>query len=298
MSKANKQALLDYLNLPEEKTAALTKADLLKMARNKFLNNQPVLGVEEIAEESPVIISKIEESSDAIRQPTPISTIKDPNNEDQPSGPRLGEKGWTDFVLSLLHDEEKPNGKPKADGLRRIFSQVINGAIIENDVQIVGTATPENNNRATVIYKLTYVEDGLIKTRTDAADCSNTNARRPFSHHPTATAVTMAEGRCLRKIFQLNVIMDEESLGEDNDPANISFATQNQSLIINKLCESLNIDVMKFLEKYGVKIQPDKDLKDFTSFEEAQSMLKILTGFKKSVGTDGHIAIPTDIIKS
>ena len=67
-------------------------------------------------------IEKMEETN------TVVETKKIPNTTDLE---------WTDYVLSLLSDDEKINGNPTTDGLRRIFEIALNCRVVASTSNVV-----------------------------------------------------------------------------------------------------------------------------------------------------------------
>ena len=70
--------------------------------------------------------------------------------------PIITDLGWTEYVLSLLSDDEKIQGNPTTDGLRRIFEIAMDCVIIESTSDVVQSPQPANEKRATVVHSLSY----------------------------------------------------------------------------------------------------------------------------------------------
>jgi hypothetical protein len=172
--------------------------------------------------------------------------------------------GWTDYVLGLLSDDEKIKGNPTTDGLRRIFEKVIDCTVIHINTDVVQAPSPENEKRATVVYRIDYVLNDAsvpeaIKYRsvTGAADVYWGNCDKIYRNHPVAVAETRAEGRALRKALRLRKVIAAEEMAEeidDHPDANsVNKITNNQINFIDVIGQRLNIDIKKLLKSNGLE---------------------------------------------
>lgn len=170
--------------------------------------------------------------------------------------------GWTDYVLSLLSEDEKISGNPTTDGLRRIFETALDCTMIESTSSVVQSPSPENEKRATVVHSLTYVlnhsgDDPLPKTRTvsGAADVYWGNCDKVYRNHPVAVAETRAEGRALRRGLKLRKVVAAEELAKDiedhPDHNTVSKITNNQLNFIDVLSKRLDVNILKMIDKLG-----------------------------------------------
>jgi hypothetical protein len=166
--------------------------------------------------------------------------------------------GWNDYVLGLLSDDEKIDGNPTTDGLRRIFEIALNCEIIESTSSVVQSPSPENEKRATVVHQLAYVlkDDAApseIKTRvvSGAADVYWGNCDKVYRNHPVAVAETRAEGRALRRALRLRKVVAAEELAssiDDNpDHDSVNKISSNQISFIDSISQRLNINVKSLL---------------------------------------------------
>lgn len=220
---------------------------------------------------------------------------------------------WTDYVLSLLREDEKADGKyPKYNGLVRIAA-MLKFEIIDTTVQIVQSPEPANNNRATAIATIRYaLHEGSygipsgVYSQCDAADCSAINTRKPFSFHPVATASTMAQSRVLRKILRLNTHTAEEmnapdgiegKMAEEMDDRSRGITVLQKNLITS-VCQRLEIDLTKFLVEFlhldASKVTPET-LGTITE-TEAQHLMRQLQGFQKNPSDKEYIPTPDSIL--
>lgn len=167
--------------------------------------------------------------------------------------------GWTDYVLSLLSDDEKISGNPTTDGLRRIFEIAMNCAVIDSSSTVVQAPDPHNEKRATVVHSISYVlknmtpeqEELKYRTVSGAADVYWGNCDKTFRNHPVAVAETRAEGRALRRGLKLRKVVAAEELADvlEDDPngGNVSKISANQINFIDVLAQRLNINVLKLI---------------------------------------------------
>lgn len=166
--------------------------------------------------------------------------------------------GWNDYVLGLLSDDEKIEGNPTTDGLRRIFEIALDCVVISAETSVVQSPSPENEKRATVVHHLTYVLNGSDdtpttkqKTVSGAADVYWGNCDKIYRNHPVAVAETRAEGRALRRGLKLRKVVAAEELAsniEDNvDGDSVGKISNNQISFIDQMSKRLDINVEKLL---------------------------------------------------
>lgn len=176
------------------------------------------------------------------------------------SAPNINDIKWTEYVLSLLSEDEKIAGNPTTDGLRRIFEIALNCTVIEARTEVVQSPDPSNEKRATVIHAISYVlndipqdqEDFKYRSVMGAADVYWGNCDKVYRNHPVAVAETRAEGRALRRALRLRKVVAAEEISkeiEDNpDQDTVSKISNNQINFIDVMAQRLNINVMKLLE--------------------------------------------------
>jgi len=183
--------------------------------------------------------------------------------------PSINDIEWTDYVLELLSDDEKIQGNPTTDGLRRVFEIALDCVVVESTSEVSQSPEPNNGNRATVVHRLTYVLNDSkvnesIKTRTinGAADVYWGNCDKIFRNHPVAVAETRAEGRALRRALKLRKVVAAEEIAaeieDDIDGHNVGKVTNNQLNFMDVLCKRLNINAIKYLENQELSIDTDK----------------------------------------
>jgi hypothetical protein len=213
---------------------------------------------------------------------------------------RFNDPAWTDWVLDQLWDNEfvvKEDGKryPKADGLRRVFHNVV-GPIISmtRSVAQAPAASMENDysGMATIRVSLTYKLNDLpdqICVYDEVADCYDGNTIRPYSLHPSATASTMAEGRALRKIMNLKVLTIEEMSappGANKQRDSVPPMKEHQKNTIKTICKNIEIDPVK-----AVKYIVGKDVKDL-NIEDGAQIIGALSDWQ--ISKNGKFNIPAD----
>ncbi len=173
---------------------------------------------------------------------------------DMKLNPKMGEEGWTDYVLGLLRKDEMQDGNPTLFGLRRIAQQLIS-RIVECRTLVKQIPNPTNNFTATVVVEVTFTNYGGGKGGlwSGAADVSPANCMEEYAKHPTATAESRAEGRALRKALGINVhTVDEVGISpvDVNDDGLIS---SNQVSSIDMMATTrLHISVPALLSNLGI----------------------------------------------
>lgn len=206
--------------------------------------------------------------------------------------PSINDLNWTEYVLSLLSDDEKIAGNPTTDGLRRVFEIALECRIMSSTSNVVQTPTPENEKRATVVHSVTYAlnkapgdnPDLNIVTIEGAADVYWGNCDKVFRNHPVAVAETRAEGRALRRALRLRKVVAAEEIAkdiEDNPDKNtVSKISNNQINFIDVMAQRLNINVTKFLENNNIKIDNIYDI----LHEKAVEVIRLLSKYQQNVG--------------
>lgn len=206
---------------------------------------------------------------------------------------------WTQYVLSLLHLTEIVNGRPSVDGLRRIFRK-LEGRIVDSQARVIQAPNDAaNQGRAVVEFAITYLpyeNPEFPISITDAADCYWGNTAKPFCNHSTATAATMAEGRCLRKALGIRVLTNEEMQNpEGMDAESVEQRLQDENpapetvkVAIMRLAERQNIDMGKLLSFLDeVKT---KNISNISAME-GRFLMKKLNGYQQNTEP-----LPTEIL--
>lgn len=204
---------------------------------------------------------------------------------------------WTDYVLSMLSEDEKIAGNPTTDGLRRIFEIVLKCVVVSADTKVVQSPSPDNEKRATVVHDLSFVlidepNDSPSKYRSvsGAADVYWGNCDKVYRNHPVAVAETRAEGRALRRALKLRKVVAAEELAKDiedhPDHDSVTKITNNQLNFIDVLSKRLNINVDQLLNKLAVV----RDNVYNISHSDAVMVIKNLTEYQQ------QNTMPPDIV--
>ncbi len=180
-----------------------------------------------------------------------LSDIEDKMEEPIPD---MSDPSWSDYVLNQLTEEEKYNGNPTTDGLRRIVVKLL-GPIVRSMPIIAQCPNRDNGNHATIGWEIAikYQDNPMdIRTFGDVADVYSENTDALFAKHPSATASTKAEGRALRKALQLRHTLAAEEISNISVSESTNITTSQISWI-NLTCDKNNIDVNKLLQQSKTK---------------------------------------------
>lgn len=277
--KLTKPQLVEYLiktGYRVDAIGGMKRAALIQMAQNVPAEKLVALAEVE-AETTPEAVVPIETEASV------------PEDRSTPGG------DWTKYVLSQMTKGELVDGSPSCDGLRRVF-QILVGPIISCTIDIVQVPTPENAQRATAICTIEYkdIKTGLLHRRSDAADCFEGNSKYPFSNYPTATAATMAEGRCLRKAMNIRAVTLEEVSGTVDESvaklySNATPITAIQCKVIAEQAKQIGINIDKLIATMGDAIS-GTELKNLTS-NDAQAVFRKFREFDNFPAT-----IPPEIL--
>jgi len=205
--------------------------------------------------------------------------------------PKIYDIEWTDYVLSLLSDDEKINGNPTTDGLRRIFEVVLECKLVSCTTNVCQSPSPDNEKRATVVHSLSYVlkstesqtNDLNVVTVDGAADVYWGNCDKVYRNHPVAVAETRAEGRALRRALRLRKVVAAEEIAkeiEDHpDQSTVNKISNQQINFIDVLAQRLNINVSKLLEENKIE---SKNIYTLTH-ESAVDIIRMLSKYQQNM---------------
>lgn len=199
---------------------------------------------------------------------------------------------WNDYVLGLLSDDEKIDGNPTTDGLRRIFEIALNCSVVHSTSDVVQSPDPSNEKRATVVHTITYVLSSKDEEITDlnnhrtvsgAADVYWGNCDKTYRNHPVAVAETRAEGRALRRALKLRKVVAAEELATnlEDDPTgdNVSKISNNQINFIDVMSKRLNIDTLALVKQLGFDNNNVKSL----MHDDAVSIIRELSRHQQNI---------------
>jgi hypothetical protein len=207
--------------------------------------------------------------------------------------PHINDLEWSDHVLALLSDDEKIDGNPTVDGLRRIFEIALNCTVLESISNVVQVPEPANEKRATVTHTLRYVlnEDAgspsaiHLKTKavTGSADVYYGNCDKVYRNHPVAVAETRAEGRALRRALKLRkVVAAEELASTDEDTPDAFSVTKisgNQVSFIDQMAKRLNVNVVSLLASMNIVAHNISEV----SHEDAVNVIRELSKLQQNL---------------
>ena len=195
---------------------------------------------------------------------------------------------WTDYVLSLLGEDEKINGNPTTDGLRRIFETVLDCTIISATPTVVQSPDLANERRATVVYTMDYVLNNesvpdVLKYRSvsAAADVYWGNCDKIFRNHPVAVAETRAEGRALRKGLKLRKVVTADEIAKeviDHDQDNTNTINHSQLNFFDVFGKRLNINIKKLLDHLAINSTNIYNI----SYDDAVKTITTLSGYQQN----------------
>ena len=196
---------------------------------------------------------------------------------------------WTEYVLSLLSEDEKIHGNPTTDGLRRIFEIALDCRVISSNTKVVQSPDHNNEKRATVVHSIAYIlnsssdhAEKFNNVSTDgAADVYWGNCDKIYRNHPVAVAETRAEGRALRRALRLRKVVAAEEIAENIedhvDGDSIGKITTNQINFIDVLAQRLNINVFKTINELAISTDNIYNIK----YDDAVIIVKKLSDFQQ-----------------
>ena len=198
---------------------------------------------------------------------------------------------WNDYVLGLLNDDEKIDGNPTTDGLRRIFEIALECTVIESISEVVQSPDPNNEKRATVVHTIGYIlnsetspNSNLKKVVSGAADVYWGNCDKIYRNHPVAVAETRAEGRALRRGLKLRKVVAAEELSkeiEDNpDSGNIDRISEQQINFMDVLAKRSNINMRELLLDQSIDPATIKSI----SHDAAVGIIRELSKHQQNLG--------------
>jgi len=204
--------------------------------------------------------------------------------------PTIADIAWTDHVLGLLSEDEKIQGNPTTDGLRRVFETALNCVLIDSTSEVVQSPNPSNEKRATVVHSLTYIlkdipQDSPFNTVTvnGSADVYWGNCDKVFRNHPVAVAETRAEGRAFRRALRLRKVLAAEEVVEatedDIGPDNVTKITNNQINFIDVIAKRLDINVLGIIKMLDINEDSVKNI----LHEDALKVIRELSGYQQKV---------------
>jgi len=187
-----------------------------------------------------------EEILDVVEETTEVE------EQDEVETLTMFDKGWTDYLLDKLYDNELFNGNPTVDGLRRLVNQEI-GAIVGSTSDVLQCPT-QDNQRATIRHRLEIDGyDGLRRVIDGCVDVSIFNTPAPFNKHLVGSADTRSESKALRRALNIKILSHEELQNENDDSEvaemrNAETISDQQILAINQMAKRMDVSVQKYVK--------------------------------------------------
>ena len=202
----------------------------------------------------------------------------------EPAPPAMSSPEWSEYVLSQFEPDEMIDGNPTVDGLMRVTEMVL-GAIVETNTEILQIPTKENEGRATATCKVTvYV--GYERSATGSGDAWHKNTDMPYSKFPVAMAETRAEGRALRRLLQLRKVVAAEELSVAANEEEEDYSTKindNQINFIDVMCKSVGRGLDINVEAMVKSKHPQcKSIKNLTH-NEASDLIQMLSHYQQNM---------------
>ena len=270
MSLENIKAELKTHGIDGRKTRSMTQEEMETLLLELKAEENATFEEAEVVAEVDAQVAIMDSIEDE-EEPEPDEYVEDLSIENGEK-PEIGSRNWNNFVLSQLTDDEKFEGKPTTQGLRR-FTAFMFGI---NDIEskVIQCPTPDNDNRATVTVRICT----SIGNASSSADIYSGNSGK-FGAHPVACADTRAEGRALRRLLCLQGLTAEEA---DEDAIILTKSEAdgriNDTQIegINNLCKNLDIDVVNLIKE----TLPDCSNISNAEYAQGQELLKAIKSFK------------------
>jgi hypothetical protein len=188
----------------------------------------------------------------------------------------MSDAEWSNYVLSLLTDDEKFDGAPTTDGLRRVAIELL--GIFSYDIQIHAVT----ESFAAITMRLEWPE----RTVVGSAECSTGNSDGAWAVYPLATAETRAEGRALKRALGLKRVLTAEetskkaklSVSVNDDLRTLGSITDTQITFIDKMCKKYDMDAKHIVEQV---VGDFTDISKLT-YTEAQEVNKLLDEWSKN----------------
>ncbi|MFA5759398.1 MAG: hypothetical protein WC942_08615 [Clostridia bacterium] len=186
--------------------------------------------------------------------------------------PTMGDHGWTKYVLDeLLEDDEKDNGVPKTDGLRRIARRMFTKLNITTEI----AQSPNHSNADRAVVLVTIETNNAVVS--GAADSCVANTDQKFEHFPVAVAETRAEGRALRKLLCLKTIVAEEA-ADDIVPMNVKPIPQAMLITLQSMCKMIGVNLNKLVSYMQYEVETPEAL----THQQGLEIAKQINDFKQN----------------
>jgi hypothetical protein len=201
--------------------------------------------------------------------------IEEEHEVDEDSTPDFASKGWTEYVMSLLSEDEKFKDKPRTEGLLRIIR------ILFEDVEF---PNPDVHHVSPEYAAVTCAI--LVNGRqfVGSAEVHPGNTDSPFVKYPLATAETRALGRAAKRLLGINILTAEETskvadltIPQSDEDRTEGGITATQIKMIARQSKAINVDVVQAVTNTVGQHDKISDL----SHAEALRVLKQLDEWKR-----------------
>lgn len=227
----------------EEIRKLLVEKGLTEEEANEIKGKASLMG--KLAE----LVGPMDEVDDSEEILESAEVIEDNTKVDLGDVPLRTDKGWSDYVLSHLFEDEMRDGHPTVDGLRRLVELLVGEPNSETEVK--QSPGPDNQFSATVVV---HIEAGFRKV-SGAADVNPKNTEALYAKHATATAESRAEGRAYRKLLGLRGVLAAEELANENEIEDSTDKIKDhQIMMINVQAKNQNVNVEKWLETKNITV--------------------------------------------
>lgn len=250
------------------------KANLVEAVMTLNENNHEV---SQLFDEAEMLVSKVQEIDD----------------DDSPPVPSYNSRAWPEYVMSQFHDDEKVNGFPKIDGLRRV-AELLLGDIIDSRPNVMeSNLLATDSGRAVCVYvvQFNWFNTGERRVFAASGGASIQNTDELFAIYPECMAETRAEARALRRALKIKIASaDEIKNVKQATPAKATTTgewdsnekiTSAQKSFIEKKCGQLKINVNKFVNSG----QKSYNSIDEVSCETAQKMITAINGYQTNLSS-------------
>lgn len=210
--------------------------------------------------------------------------------------PRYGSDAWSDYIMSLFHEDEMIDGNPLCHGLRRVATQVLGSIVSSKPVEVFPSLDANGPGRATIVYEIIFdwMNSGEFRTFGDVGEVWHGNTDDIYLAHAAATACTKAEARALRKALMVRCTSaDEIPKYKDvaaiikNATASVTPATTGEIASTDKISgpqinflegksRQLDINLLKYINSGSQTYEKIDDI----SKKTASDMIKKLNGYQ------------------
>lgn len=262
-----RQELVEKYNYTEEQVSNITgKTNLVNELLKNMMNNVSLADENLSPLEDPTVFDMdVESPFDNL----PLDLLSEEINDQHPK--------WTEYVLSHLHPNEKSDGYPTMQGLRRLVEYFV-GPIVETRSNVVMAPSDMNGNHATVVTTVVVEKkNGTFTVVEGCANANDLNVDKKYKKFPVSMAQSRAEARAYTRVLNLHTVSADEVVNE-GEIEDQDLITEKQIKTIENICNRANIKLEKVLEKHGLANTLLKDIKD----SKARELLALLISYEQT----------------